>query len=186
MILLSNRTYYEVAQICKNGHLINVHARSHQESNQKACTECGQSTYMTCQDCNEPIRGCKHTDIDKFVMGNSLTGEYKTRLETHCQKESFKIPSYCHNCGQPYPWTAVRLEAARLLIEEDDQLGFDEKRILSSTLSDLIVDTPSTQLAIARFKKITQKALSITGEGLKSILIEICSEAVKKALWPSL
>ncbi len=183
---MASRTYYDVAQICKNGHLINSHAHSNQESNQKACTECGQSTYTACPDCNQPIRGCRHVDREEFVSGNSITGEYKTRIETYCQKVPYKIPSYCHNCGQPYPWTAAKLEAAKLLIEEDDQLGLDEKGILNSVLSDLIVDTPRTQLAVARFKRITSKALSITGDGLKNIFIEICSEAVKKALWPGL
>jgi Uncharacterized protein conserved in bacteria len=157
--------YYRVAQICINGHVINSSADAYPEMNQKFCKECGQHTITNCPECNQSIRGVYY---ESGWYGGSI----------------YSAPAFCHNCGHPFPWTAAKLEAAKILIDEDDQLGLDEKGILSSSLSDLIVDTPRTQLAISRFKKITYKALSITGEGLKSILIEICSEAVKKALWP--
>ena len=33
--------YYDVAQICTNGHVVNSSASSVPQSNQKYCTECG-------------------------------------------------------------------------------------------------------------------------------------------------
>jgi hypothetical protein len=155
--------YYRTAQICLNGHVINDSADAYPEMNQTFCKECGQPTITNCSKYNQPIRGCY------YEPGCFFGGHYTP-------------PAFCCNCGQPYPWTEAKLEAAKALIEDDEQLGLDEKGILSSALSDLIVDTPRTQLAISRFKKLTSKALSATGEGLKSILIEICSEAVKKSL----
>jgi len=183
--MLHNRTYYDSARICKNGHLINQHIQLHPETNPDFCNECGQPTFTICLHCKNPIQGCRHTERERVTSFNQLTNEARKRTDLFCQQEFYKIPSYCNQCGQPFPWIEARLKAAKLLIEEDEQLDIAEKETLILNLPDIIVETPNTQLAVSRFKKITSKALTVTGEGLKNILIEICSEAIKTILWPN-
>lgn len=155
---------YRVAQICLNGHVITDSADAHPEKRENFCTKCGAKTIMNCPNCNESIRGYY------YVPGVLSVGRYKK-------------PLFCHNCGQPYPWTVESLEAAKELINLDSNLTNDDKHILSKSLNDIVYETPRTQVAIRRFKAITAKALSTTADGLKQLLIEIVSESVKKAIW---
>jgi hypothetical protein len=157
---------YRTAQICLNGHVVNDSADEKPHRNEKFCRKCGQPTIMNCPECNERIRGYFYTSN---FSGPSIKHP----------------PTFCHNCGKAYPWTNAKLEAAKELIAEDEQLGTDEKELLRLTFPDLIIETPRTRLAISRYKKLTSKSLKVTSEGLKSILIEIASEAIKKMLWPS-
>jgi hypothetical protein len=157
---------YRVAQICINGHVINDSADEFSERNKKFCSYCGQPTIMNCPSCKESIRGFY------YVSGViSLSHIYSE-------------PSFCHNCGKPYPWTESKLNAAQELISEDERLSKEDKETLSLALPDLVTDTPKTQLAATRFKKLISKAVSATGEGLKQILVDIVSESAKKMLWP--
>ncbi|NRY58845.1 hypothetical protein DE169_004073 [Clostridium acetobutylicum] len=100
---------YRTAQICLNGHEITTSANTSPELMENFCSKCGAATITNCPICNTPIRGSYHVE---GVL--SLGHEYK-------------IPSYCHNCGKPYPWTKTALESANALIEEDENLNSDEK-----------------------------------------------------------
>jgi hypothetical protein len=83
-----------------------------------------------------------------------------------------------------YPWTARSLTAARELAEELENLGIEEKKVLSKSLDDLVRDTPKTSVALVRFKNIMRKAGGLAAEQLKSTLREIAPESVKRALFP--
>jgi len=50
-------------------------------------------------------------------------------------------------------------------------------------LDDLIVETPRTQLAAVRFKNLAAKAGRETAGALRSIIVDIASEAAKKAIF---
>lgn len=154
---------YYGAQICNNGHLITAFADIGSELIQKYCSTCGAKTIMSCSKCNEPIRG-------------RLRGSWPT--------SEFDIPAYCYNCGNPYPWTEAALEAATLLINEDENLNSEEKQQFCETLPDLVVKeaTPKTKLAAARFKKFISKSASYTADGIRDIFVDITSEAIKKSL----
>ena len=71
-------------------------------------------------------------------------------------------PSYCHACGKPYPWTALKLEAAKELVEELDGLDAEERQLLKQSLDDLVTDSPKTEVAGLRFKRLMKKG----GEGV--------------------
>lgn len=159
-----SNSYYDVAQICKNGHVINSMAQSSPESNQKYCDKCGEETITSCKLCNSPIRGYYH------VPGVIGFFEYST-------------PSYCHSCGSAYPWTERRLKAAAELANEFDGLSEEEKEKLKDSLPDLLKDGPNTTVAETRFKRIIKKAGSDAYEGMKTILIDVVSETVKKSLF---
>jgi hypothetical protein len=155
---------YDVAQICLNGHVVNDSYNRYPECNQKYCDECGAETIIKCLKCQTPIRGDYHVD---GVIASP----------------SYNPPKFCHECGEPYPWTAKALNAAIELAELTDNLTPEEQEQLKKTLDDLIKDGPQTVVATTRFKKIVSKTAPEIANGFKSILIEIVSESVKKAIW---
>jgi hypothetical protein len=59
-----------------------------------------------------------------------------------------------------------------------------DKILLQSTIDDLVVDTPRTSLALARFKKLMLKIGKQGADAFKDILVDVLSEAAKKQLWP--
>ena len=55
-----NDSWYDTAQICTNGHVVNSMSKSHPEHNRKFCDKCGAPTITNCQNCKAPIRGHYH------------------------------------------------------------------------------------------------------------------------------
>jgi hypothetical protein len=95
----------------------------------------------------------------------------------------YKPAAFCYHCGKSYPWTNRRLTAARELANELDRLNAEEKQALAKSLDDLIRETPGTPVAVTRFKKLVAKAGNLAAEGMKNILFDVLSEAVRKQLW---
>ena len=156
--------YYDVAQICKNGHVINSMARQEPQFNQNFCDKCGEETITACESCNKDIRGYYHL---QNVIGVS----------------EIDAPSYCYDCGATYPWTQRSLEAAKELADDLDNLTEEEKEALKSSLPDLVKDGPKTVVAKSRFKKLMKKAGADAYDGMRSILVDVVSEAVKKSIF---
>lgn len=92
-------------------------------------------------------------------------------------------PAFCHNCGKPFPWTEGKLKAAQEYTDEIEGLSDSEKQMLKSSLNDLVSETPRTELAATRFKRLVGKAGRTAADGLRSILIDVASEAARKAIW---
>ena len=116
--------YYDVAQICLNGHLITERANGSPQFRQNYCGICGEKTITSCVYCNAPIRGEYH------VPGVVSIGF------------PFSVPKYCHECGKPYPWTKRALEASRELIQEVESLDEQEKEILAKSIEEIIRESP--------------------------------------------
>jgi hypothetical protein len=159
-------SWYDTAQICLNGHVITASSIADPEYKMKFCEKCGAQTIDSCQNCRTPIRGDYHV---RHVIAPSY----------------YSAPSFCHNCGKPYPWTDSKIRAAQELSDELDKLTDKEKDILKKSLDDIIRDTPQTQIASVRFKKLVTKAGPEAATALKQILVDIASEAAKKAIWGS-
>lgn len=155
---------YDVAQICKNGHVINPYAGSQPEQNSKFCTDCSEPTITACEGCG--------ADIQYDYPAPGVT----------CVGLDFPPPEYCKNCGQPYPWTKRSLDAANELINELEELNDEEKNQLSGCLPDLVSDTPRTQVAIHKFKRLTQKVSTAAWGMMKEILVNVVSESVMKQI----
>ena len=157
-------SYYDVAQICENGHVANSMAHDHPDINQDHCHKCGAPTIMGCPSCQTAIRGYYHVpgiiDIDDYAA-----------------------PAFCYKCGKPFPWTDARLRAAKDLADELDDLTSDQRESLKKSLDDLVRETPSTRVAETRFKKIMRKAGTDSYEGMRSLLKDIVSETVRKTIF---
>jgi hypothetical protein len=154
---------YDTAQICLNGHCANSSYEDYPEFNKAFCTSCGQPTIIACEQCKTSIRGSYRESLSLL---------------------NFLLPLFCHNCGQPYPWTRDRLVVATELAKELDGFDEQERAVLTSSLDDLVREGPRTTLAATRFKKLMAKAGTATAESFRKILVDVLSETAKKILWP--
>jgi hypothetical protein len=155
--------YYDVAQICENGHIVNSMAHDYPNSNQDYCDKCGAPTIMACPSCETAIRGFFH---DPMGLGFS-----------------YAAPAFCYNCGNPFPWTTTRLRAAEDLADELDDLAPNDRESLKKSLHDLVRETPKTRLAETRFKKIMRKVGRDGYDGMKALLSDIVSDVVRKTIF---
>jgi hypothetical protein len=149
--------HQEPAQMCRKGHVVNEQSEADPGANRDYCPICGSETVLACADC-----GAKITSSD--------TNPYR----------EFKIPSYCHGCGKPLPWTEMALLAANEYVDDLDQLSPDEKLVLKGTFDDLTSDTPRTAVAASRFKNLVNKIGPIAGALLQKIIETVATEAAKK------
>ena len=112
-------SYYDMAQICRDGHIINMNANRYPEHNQKSCNRCGATTITDCQYCGTKIRG------EYYVDGVINLGP-----------REFTAPLYCHECGKPYPWTDATLKAAQELVDMATDLTDGERSNLKEDIGD--------------------------------------------------
>ncbi|MCK6463163.1 MAG: DUF2321 domain-containing protein [Candidatus Pacebacteria bacterium] len=152
---------YDVAQICQNGHVVNSGFTDYPQHNQSFCQHCGSATITKCPDCNASIRG--------YYRGTMTLG--------------YSAPSFCINCGHPYPWTTAKLQAAHELAQEIENISDEDRIVLQKSIDELVKDSPSTPVAATRFKKIMVKVGQTTAGMFREILVDVLSEAAKKALF---
>jgi hypothetical protein len=156
--------YYDTAQICKNGHVINKYYGTKVDERRDFCGECGAAAVTACESCRKSIKGDYHSDV-VFSVGN------------------YKPSKFCPHCGNPYPWTASKLDAAKELFNELEGLETEDRRILGESLDNLITDNPRTELAGFRFKLIMKKLGKGSVEIVKTVMSEVVSEGIKKSLF---
>lgn len=152
---------YKTGQVCLNGHIITGNIQQ-KERCSKFCVQCGAETITCCQSCNENIRG-------------NFTYE-------HVSGEKMNLPLYCHNCGEPYPWTVDALESARILIDEESELSKEEKENLKKSLPDLLSETPRTSLAVSRVKRAMMSVGGVLKDALVQFAAAFACEAAKSSL----
>jgi hypothetical protein len=158
---------YDIAQVCRRGHGINWYYEKHPRHRKAFCDKCGEPTITHCQSCHAPIQG----------------GYYHANPVLAASYIKQKPPDYCPACGKPYPWTELKLHAARELINELDGLDENERKQLKQSLDDLITDSPKTEVAGLRFKRIMKKVGKDSYEVAKGVLTDILSESAKKILF---
>ena len=149
--------YYLDATICQNGHTVS----NNKVVSDKYCSICGAKTISTCPHCGNPIRG-------KYKVPNVVSFE------------DYSPPKYCYNCGNPFPWTERALETTKLMIAEDKELSDIDKGNLSTSLPDIIIETPNTPLAATRINRAFKVAGKFTADALRQFVIDFgCELAVR-------
>ena len=156
--------WYDTAQVCLEGHIINAYADSSPGSNQKFCSRCGAATILACPNCSAKIKGRHH--IPGVVDLTKFDGPQR----------------FCDNCGHPYPWSESKLKAALDMAGELDGLTAQEREDLQKSLPDLLRDVPNTPVAATRFKKILLKVKGKGGELVWEILKDVASETATKII----
>jgi uncharacterized protein DUF2321 len=79
----------------------------------------------------------------------------------------YSIPAFCHECGEPYPWTQSKLEAAKEQIEMEQSLSVEDKVALTTDIEDIAHDSPRAGNAAKRVKAILQKVGGTAGPMLQ-------------------
>lgn len=154
------RDYYP-ATICKKGHVVS----SSDANLQKHCSECGTATISNCPECNAMIRGSE--DYGMPVLG----------------KRNYVRPYYCYQCGKPYPWTSFVIDNAVELLSLDESIDETTLEIIRNAIPDLLVESPVTPLAVAKYNKYISGTQQYVKDGLKQLLVEVVAEAVKRSLF---
>jgi hypothetical protein len=156
-----NTVEYEVSEICLNRHVTNAGIYVLYPGDLlKRCEKCGEQTTTTCLHCGKEIRR-------RLGAGMIFDGP----------------PSFCREYGEPYPWTERALAEATELVEEQQLLSDQEKQELKNTLPDLVKDTPRTQVAAMKFKRLATKAGTEALGMLRDVLVDIASETAKKIIF---
>lgn len=155
---------YDHALICRNGHVVNAAMIARPENTAPFCERCGSPALPACPSCHAPIRGA-------LLLGG------RPHLST------YDAPAYCLACGTPFPWTEQRLEAALILADEMDRLSPKERLLLQQSIEAIVRDRPDSTLAVLRFEKLMAKAGKAAAESLQQIMVQIVTEAMKKAIW---
>jgi hypothetical protein len=159
-----NEEGYDIAQICPNGHVSNSTVKWNPLHNQEFCDACGEKTFSTCPHCQSSIRGA-----------------YRTAGGTVCR---YNAPSFCINCGRPFPWTERRIRAAKEMLAESGELSPEEVKETESSIEELAKNSPQGQVAATRMKRILSKVGKGTASAVRDILVDIASETAKKVIWP--
>lgn len=149
--------YYETAKICLNGHML-TDSMEDSQNKDRFCTICGKAAITYCPICKDPIHGC-------YENGSLV-----------CQKT--RVPSYCHNCGHPYPWIEERLKAAENIINMLDSLTNDQRKQLIDFIPDITMETPRSEYAALIYAKLL--------DGLQGFVVECFKHWCEKNVLPSL
>jgi hypothetical protein len=128
------------------------------------CARCGAATITACPKCATEISEWRP---DGFG--------WLTQMD--------KAPNFCTGCGSPFPWTESALKAAHDLANEIKQISDEERDILNQNLDEPVKDTPQTEVAAMRVKKILHKAGTEAVDALRKIIIDIASETAKKLIF---
>jgi hypothetical protein len=155
---------YDTAQICINGHIITQFAQTRPGQAKKFCDKCGAATTSVCPKCSKPIQGYHHSPRVVRVV-----------------KE--EPPAFCHECGEPYPWTEQRLAAVKQLTDEVAEFSAEEREQFQQSVNDIVKQTPNTPVAVNRLRRLMSKGGQWVTEGLRTILVDVLSEAIKKQIW---
>jgi hypothetical protein len=78
------------------------------------------------------------------------------------------------------------LAAAKALAGEVEGLSNDERESLGSSLDDLTTDTPKTEVAASRVKRLIAKSGNVAADALNKILVTVATEYAKKIIFPPL
>ena len=84
--------YYDVQQVCLNGHQITDRFNTAPQFRRDFCANCGAKTIHECPSCRRPIPGDYHADEVVFLGGPSTP-----------------VPPHCEHCGQRFPWAKWRV-----------------------------------------------------------------------------
>jgi integrase len=109
----NERGWWDIAQVCTNGHLVNQRVIEERDHCQPFCDRCGSATVMACRRCCAPIRGEYHAP-NGYALG------------------PIEVPGYCLGCGAAYPWTERRIQAAKELADEVEHVPYIGRRRLSA------------------------------------------------------
>lgn len=153
--------YYNAA-VCINGHIID-NTLYDEDTVDNFCNKCGGKIVTTCSNCGTKIRG---QIISRHIV---------------VPVEQRKPHSYCHECGNPYPWTEKAIFAMMKILREE-KLDNELISSIEDSIPDMLSETPGSSLAVIRLKKILSAVGKVTGDTILKFVVTYGCEAVITAL----
>jgi hypothetical protein len=92
-------------------------------------------------------------------------------------------PAYCRQCGQAFPWTEAKTQAATELLVEELNCSAEQAAEVKRDILDAVQQTPRAEVAASRLKKAFAALSSGAGKIMQSTLGGILSEAIKRQIW---
>ena len=154
---------YDTMQVCKNGHLITPAFRTFQHHGRKFCERCGAATVAACPSCNT------------IIPGQTIEGS------VHLWSDN-DVPPFCGQCGKPFPWTAAKLHAAKVMADELDGLTDADRIALKASFDDIASDTPMTEVGVLRIKKLMRKVGKPASDIIYKFAVDVASDTAAKAM----
>jgi hypothetical protein len=161
---------YQVAEVCKNGHVSTSNVAKYPDRREKFCSKCGEATITHCPGCKMAIRG-------SYVGGGI---QFAGPGINH---DRYSPPAFCFNCGQALPWTEIRIAGVMDLLEASTDIQSTDLQQFRDDLTEATKDTPKTAAASARIRKVLRRAGVSVTSAIREITVDILSEAAKKAIW---
>ena len=157
--------YYDVQQVCENGHIRNDTIKYRPEANEEYCTLCGKKTITQCPECSTDIRGAM------------LISKPRGGRPSPC--ESLTVaPAYCLSCGKPYPWTENKILTAIQMFAEFGNLDDKEKETIEQDIKNIAEDAPQAELSAMRIKRLWEKYSPVA----RDIIMELASKTIAEIL----
>jgi hypothetical protein len=91
------------------------------------------------------------------------------------------MPVILRGLRQPVSVDPIEARSREELIELSDDIEASDKEILVADLPDLARETPRTQVAATRFRKIAAKLGGSVASALRDIAVDVASEAASKS-----
>lgn len=164
---------YDIQQVCKNGHQITGCYNIRPEGQKKFCQECGAATIIACPTCGAEIQGVRievsqswadaGRGVSKMVPGRPVD-----------------VPSYCSNCGKPYPWTENKIMTAIQMFADFGNLDDGEKKTIEEDINNIAKDIPQAELSAMRIKRIWEKYGLVAYNVVMEFASKTAAEILKK------
>jgi len=95
---------------------------------------------------------------------------------------AYEVPSFCHECGHPYPWIQNSIDAMMELMEFENAFTDRDKEEMKNALIDISNESSKTELGVTKIKKAIHQVSPTMKDIFIRIIINIASEKVKRDL----
>lgn len=162
---------YDIQQVCENGHQITGCYNIRPKRQKKFCQECGATTIIACPACDAKIQGDQIDVSQNWRGGVGVLGEMYSVYPVD-------VPSYCSNCGKPYPWTESKIVTAIQIFAEFGNLDDAEKETIEQDIKNIAKDTPQAELSAMRIKRLWEKYSPVA----RNLIMEFASKTAAEIL----
>lgn len=157
------RDWYDVQQVCLNGHVITNYAESKPDGCRARCSICGTETITKCPSCSVNIRGYHHVPGVFYPSANTPE-------------------NFCDSCGAAMPWVEQKISGILDIVVFSDMVAEDEVDSVKESIKSLIVSSGQTELAALRLRRIMEKMVDYERDSLLRALKAVASTEAKIAL----
>ncbi len=154
------------AIICENGHIITDSTTIEKEKADNYCQKCGAKGLRYCSYCKYIIRGRRFTPTP-----------YGPPTVIHLHR----APRFCYNCGNQYPWTEQKIEAAKEKIDLLD-ISKPDKEFLTDSIDAIIIETPKTEVAAIKVNKKLTEIGKAAAMSIRELFVDIAARTAAEVL----